>query len=112
MRLIVLCLVASFSTSILAKTVSKRQVDDLERRVSALERNVAQLSSMGTDSTTGLKIKDSQNQIKKAGVNRSVASNPQLSDDQKKEIVETLENYKKKQQESQKLLDELMNEDF
>lgn len=112
MKVLALLLVGLFSTSLFAKTVTKRRIDDLERRVTLLEQKVTQLSGSSTDATTGLKVKDGNNQIKRSETDRGVASTPQISDSQKKEILDSLELYKKKKQDSQKLLDELMNEDF
>lgn len=88
---------------------------DLEQRVKQLEARVKYLESkvgVGVDSTSGLKVQDMGNsQIKNSIGSRGVSSSgPQLTEEQQKEITNTIELYKKRQQESQKILDELMNE--
>jgi hypothetical protein len=111
MKILMTLLVVSFSTSVLSKTVTKRQIDDLERRMLILEQKVAKIAGSSMDATTGLKTKDVNNQIKQAG-SRDISSTPEISESQRAEIMKTLEAYKDKKAESQKLLDELMNEDF
>lgn len=107
--LIVLVFLASFVLE--AKSVSKRKVDDLEQRIEVLEKKVEAL--VGSKSVTGIRIKDSKNEIIQAGVlGRGTASGSELSADQQAEIYKKIENFKENQSKSQKLLDELMNEDF
>lgn len=111
MKILIALLMVSSSTAVLSKSVSKRQVDDLERRILILEQKVAKLGGSSVDSTTGLKTKDANNNIQQAG-SRGVASSPEVTESQRDEIMKTLESYKDRKAESQKLLDELMNEDF
>jgi hypothetical protein len=111
MKIFLILIMASFSTVVLSKSVSKRQVDDLERRILILEQKVAKLAGTSMDSTTGLRTKDANNNIQQAG-SRGISSAPEVTETQRDEIMKTLEGYKKKKAESQKLLDELMNEDF
>lgn len=113
MKLMVLIMALGFSTLVFSKSVSKRQVENLEKRITVLEQKVAKLMGASSiDGKTGLRIKDNGNQIQQGSGSRGISSTPQINETRKKEIMDTLEQYKKSKQESQKLLDELMNEDF
>ncbi|MBD66759.1 MAG: hypothetical protein CME62_16245 [Halobacteriovoraceae bacterium] len=107
MKIIVLCLTFVTSLVVLADTASDSKVAELEARIKALE------SQLGTSATSnGLKVQDMGNtEMKNQLGGRNVSSEtPKLTEEQQKEIMQTIELYKQRQAESQKLLDELMNE--
>ncbi len=83
----------------------------LEKQVQML---IQQKNSAPVTSQNGLKIKDGGNQIKQVEMGRGISSsgNSSLSNEKKDEIMKQLEQFKKNRQESQKILDEIMNEDY
>lgn len=78
-----------------------RRLLKLEQRVAQLERQVAQKPHMG------LKVKDMDGTKMKA---QQKPQMPQLTPEQRKQIMQQLEQFKKSQKDNQKVLDELMNE--
>ena len=119
--LIILLLTTSFFTN--AKSVWRRDFLALEEKVKVLEKKVADLektilamrkaASNQKDKTTGLRVKDYQGTTKAVGVSRGVASpGPSLTKEQTQQIQNTIEQYKKNKAESDKILDQIMNEDF
>lgn len=81
---------------------------ELEARIKQLELKVQRLEK-AIDSRPI--VKDLKNEkLSATSPQRSLSSQNQLTNEQQKEIQNALEQYKKSQQESQKLLDELMAE--
>ncbi|MBC75930.1 MAG: hypothetical protein CME64_07930 [Halobacteriovoraceae bacterium] len=82
--------------------------DETEGRIKKLELKVERLERRLMER---VKVKDMNNKRSKQGIqHRSVSAQNKLSKSQKDEIEKALELYKKRQKESQKLLDELMQE--
>ena len=81
---------------------------DLESRIKQLELKVQRLDR-GMNSRPVVKDLNHK-KLNATSPQRSLSSKNQLTEDQQKEIQKALEQYKKNQQESQKLLDELMAE--
>lgn len=81
-----------------------RRLLKLEQRVAKLEK---QLSSQTSQHRGGLKVKDMQGSKIYSG---QASQMPQLPPEQRKQIMQQLEQFKKSQKENQKVLDELMNE--
>ena len=90
----------------------KRQIDDLEKRVADLEKRMDSLA--GSKSVTGLRVKDANNQVLGTSPVRSISSDAssKLTDKQKKEIQKQIELIKKNRSESQKIIDQIMNDDY
>lgn len=115
MKMIFVLSIGLLNSSLFAKTVNMRKIDDLEKRVAMLEKRMDKLenSSSATDQTTGLKVKDYQGTTKALSIGRGVASpGPSLTKEQTQQIQNTIEQYKKNKAESDKILDQIMNEDF
>lgn len=110
MKLVAFSLSLLFVTSAFGKEFFLRKLDELERRISALE---AKVNGSTPQKSSGLKVKDMGNQKVNTsrGISSGSASTPQLSKEQQEEIRKQLEFIKSRQQESQKILDELMNEE-
>ena len=116
MKSILLLTLILSSVTVSAKSLKLRRLDSLEAKVQALEARVAALESKqgsaSMDSTTGLKVEDMNNSTINA---RGVSGTPtteSLSEEQKIEIQNTIEEFKKSQEKQQKILDEIMNEDI
>ena len=113
-------IISVFSLSSFAKTMTLRRIEALENKVMQLEKQVQMLmqqkNSTPVTSQNGLRVKDGGNQIKQMEMGRDISSSeggaPKLSDEKKNEIMKQLEQFKKNRQESQKILDEIMNEDY
>jgi hypothetical protein len=86
----------------------------LENRVVLLEKKVMELQNLNK-TKNGLKVKDMGH--KKMNSNKRTLSSyskesPQLSKEKQKEIMDQIKIFKAKREESQKLLDELMKDEF
>jgi hypothetical protein len=89
-------------------TMSAFANPDLERRILKLEQRVAQLErQIAQKPHSGLKVKDMGGGKIKAQQSPQM---PALTPEQRKQIMQQLEQFKKSQSENQKILDELMNE--
>jgi hypothetical protein len=80
----------------------------LEQRIEKLEAEKA--------TSNGLKVKDMDGEKVKSKASRALSNYgsaaPALSKKQQEEIMNQIELFKKRSQENQKILDEIMNEDF
>ncbi|MBT4791455.1 MAG: hypothetical protein HON90_07780 [Halobacteriovoraceae bacterium] len=108
MKFFLLVVISLTSFNIFSKSVSKRRLDEMEQRISSLESKVSKL--MSQKSITSLKIKDSNNKIVQAGLSRDISSENKLSDEQQKSVMKQIERIKRSKEESQKIIDEIMNE--
>ena len=101
------CLLISMGA--FARTPLWRDVQDLKRRVEALEKKLNQPKKV--DAKTGLKVKDMK-QEQMGGASRSTAdaSGSQLTSQQQKELQQNIEKIKKNQKDSHKLIEQIMNE--
>ena len=111
MKIFMILILGLASLSAYANPNLEAKIKQLEMRVQALE---SQLGSQKTQS--GLRVKDLGNQNI---MNRNISSTGaaangslNLTKEQEKEMMEAIEKFKKAQEKNQKLLDELMNEDF
>lgn len=104
---ILICGLVLMSFSGHAKTVMMREVDDLLRRVEALERRVSNLEN--NRKTSGLRVKDYQG-AQAAGMERVPSSESKEASIQKKEIMKELQKYKKSEEERRKFLDSMLDE--
>ena len=112
MKLIIILLISSFSSMSFAESVEQR-LEKLQRRVIELEKRLGNEPS--STKTSGLKIKDLKNkkiESKSRALSSYGSTAPQLSRKQQKEIMNQIEQYKKKSQENQKVLDQIMKDDF
>lgn len=109
MRVLIALAIASCCFTASAKSQLLRRVDALEARVKALEEK---LNSTST-SQNGLRVKDMGNKSVGSNVrNVSGQSAPQLTREKQEQIERQLQEYQKRQKEQQKVLEELMNDDF
>ena len=112
-KLLLICLV-SLSFSSFAKMTLEQKVKILEKKIERMQKaNGAKL-----DSSSGLKVKDLAQDKMQTGVSgsRGVAGvgaggqMPAMTKEQQEEMMKTIELFKERQIESQKILDELMKE--
>ena len=97
-----------------SKTVSMRKTENLIKRVTVLEQRMATLEkiihSQAKKPANDLKVKDLKNNKIDSIQNRTSASE-NISEAQKKEIMQQLEGFKKKSAEREKFIEKLLNED-
>ena len=89
--------------------------NNLEQRIQLLEQKVKSLEAAlnSNKQTSGLKVKD----YKKSQAQRLISSTtnsegPSMTPEQQKEIMKQLEVMKERQEDSQKMLDQIMNDEF
>ena len=94
--------------SVFAKSVTIRRIEDLERRVTILERKIA---SMGATSTSGLKTK-SVNSVKKSNTPRlpaaTSANNAKIPKAMQKDLQKNIKKIKENRSKSQEIIDDIM----
>ena len=112
MKLVLFVITVSMSFGAFANMSQDERIKRLEARIQQLEQAQAQTKN---PSSNGLKVKDmkGQNVQTQAGSLRGIAGAgqmPTMTKEQQEEIMKQIELFKKRQQESQKILDELMQE--
>lgn len=112
-----------FTFTCLGQNLSPQEQKELQDRVRQLSDRVDQLEqnkngSSSTDSGSGLKTTDLQggtvenlNSGGSSGSGAGTGAQESLTPQQREEMLKTLNDYKKKQEENQKALDELMEEE-
>jgi hypothetical protein len=103
----------AFSSPLLAGSSTEERLKFLENRVQQLEARLGN-GAIQKSSISGLKVKDMKNSRleRSVGSANSGEATPSISTSQQKEIMKQIEAFKKKRSESQKMLDELMKDEF
>jgi cytochrome c553 len=111
MKLTIMMTLICFSTQIFAMSNIEERLKFLESRVLSLETKLTAGSQ--TNSSNGLKVKNMNNKKAQRYIsNSNNASKPSITEKQQAEIMDQLKAFKTKQSESQKMLDELMKNEF
>lgn len=111
MKLTILITLICFSSQVFAMSNIEERLKYLENRVQNLEAKLA--GGAQTSSSNGLKVKDMNNKNAQRKISNSNGSGkPSITESQQKEVMNQLKAFKNKQSESQKMLDELMKNEF
>lgn len=118
MKLAILLTAIFMANTVLAKSVTRRKIDDIERRLSVLENKVKMLTaqqSQAKSNETTLKVKDLKNNEVHKFSTRFIASdskNDKLSEKQKDKVLKQIKRIKDNQEKSKEILDQTMNDDY